>query len=53
MIRRAASTDKILKLYEVHYHDLLNDVDKELVNADIQNWLNKRIPAETSAVTGA
>ncbi|MBC7900747.1 MAG: alpha/beta hydrolase, partial [Saprospiraceae bacterium] len=49
----AASTDKTLKLYEGHYHDLLNDIDKEVVLADIQNWIDQRIPAETSSATGA
>jgi acylglycerol lipase len=49
----AASTDKTLKLYEGHYHDLLNDIDKEVVMADIQSWIDARIPAETSAVSGA
>jgi len=41
----AASTDKTLKLYERHFHDLLNDVDKEVVMADIKGWVNKRIPS--------
>jgi alpha-beta hydrolase superfamily lysophospholipase len=41
----AGSTDKTLKLYEGHYHDLLNDLDKELVMADIMNWIDARIPA--------
>ena len=45
----AGSTDKTLKLYEGHYHDLLNDVDKEIVLGDIQNWINERIPAEQAA----
>lgn len=36
------SADKTLKLYEGHYHDLLNDVDKEKVMADIQAWLDSR-----------
>jgi acylglycerol lipase len=39
------STDKTLKLYEGHYHDLLNDVDKEVVMADIQDWIDARVPA--------
>ena len=41
----AASTDKTLKLYEGHFHDLLNDVDKEVVMADIKNWIERRLPS--------
>jgi alpha-beta hydrolase superfamily lysophospholipase len=41
----AGSTDKTLKLYEGHFHDLLNDIDKEIVMADIQQWIDTRIPA--------
>ncbi len=37
--QHAGSTDKTLKLYEGHYHDLLRDTDKEKVMADIQKWL--------------
>ena len=40
----AGSPDKTLKLYEGHFHDLLSDVDKEIVMADIQHWLNARVP---------
>lgn len=39
----AGSTDKTLKLYEGHYHDLLNDVDKELVMADINDWIDAHV----------
>lgn len=46
---QAGSTDKTLKLYEGHYHDLLNDIDKEIVLADIQNWIDERIPATNDA----
>jgi len=35
----AGSPDKTLKLYEGHYHDLLNDLDKEKVMADIEAWV--------------
>jgi acylglycerol lipase len=35
----AGSKDKTLKLYQGHFHDLLNDVDKEVVMADIKGWL--------------
>lgn len=41
----AGSADKTLKLYEGHYHDLLRDVDKEIVMADIVNWINARLPS--------
>jgi len=41
----AGSTDKTLKLYEGHYHDLLNDVDKEVVMANINDWIDTRVPA--------
>jgi alpha-beta hydrolase superfamily lysophospholipase len=40
----AGSTDKTLKLYEGHYHDLLNDVDKEVVIADVNDWIDARVP---------
>lgn len=43
------SADKTLKLYEGGYHDLLNDIDKEVVMADILAWVNQRIPANTAA----
>jgi alpha-beta hydrolase superfamily lysophospholipase len=39
----AGSHDKTLKLYEGHAHDLLNDVDKEVVMADIKGWINARL----------
>lgn len=39
------SEDKTIKLYEGGYHDLLNDIIKEDVMADILDWVNKRIPA--------
>lgn len=43
------SEDKTLKLYEDGYHDLLNDLDKEIVMADILAWVNERTPAGTAA----
>jgi acylglycerol lipase len=39
----AGSTDKTLKLYEGHAHDLLSDLDKEVVLADIRGWIDARI----------
>lgn len=45
------SKDKTLKLYEGGYHDLLNDIDKEAVMADILAWVNERVPAQTRAAS--
>jgi alpha-beta hydrolase superfamily lysophospholipase len=49
----AGSKDKTLKLYDGHYHDLLNDVGKEGVMADIQSWLDQRVPAHSEAAAAA
>lgn len=38
------SKDKTLKLYQDHYHDLLNDVGKEGVLGDIKQWIDARLP---------
>jgi alpha-beta hydrolase superfamily lysophospholipase len=40
---KAGSRDKTLKLYEGHAHDLLNDVGKEQVMADITGWIEDRV----------
>jgi alpha-beta hydrolase superfamily lysophospholipase len=45
----AGSKDKTLKLYEGHYHDLLNDIGKEGVLADIVGWIEARLPAREVA----
>jgi len=39
----AGSSDKTLKLYDGHFHDLLNDVGKEDVMADIARWIDGRV----------
>ena len=39
------SKDKTLKLYDKHFHDLLNDIDKERVMSDIKQWINRHLPA--------
>jgi acylglycerol lipase len=41
--KTAGSQDKTLKLYEGHFHDLLSDIGKEGVVADIMAWLDKRL----------
>src|SRR5947209_7637981 len=43
----AGSTDKTLKLYEGPYHDLLNDIDKEVVMTDIKHWIETRLRVVT------
>jgi acylglycerol lipase len=44
----AGSADKTLKIYEGHFHDLLNDLGKEEVMADIQGWIDARIPGASN-----
>jgi alpha-beta hydrolase superfamily lysophospholipase len=41
----AGSKDKTLKLYDGHFHDLLNDVGKDGVLADMKAWIEARILA--------
>ena len=43
---KAGSIDKTLKLYEGHFHDLLADVGKEQVMADIQAWIDAHLGTE-------
>jgi acylglycerol lipase len=40
----AGASDKTLKIYDGHFHDLLNDVGKEKVLADIVGWIEARLP---------
>jgi alpha-beta hydrolase superfamily lysophospholipase len=46
---KTGSRDKTLKLYQGHFHDLLNDLDKEVVMADILRWIDARVPASPNA----
>jgi len=46
---QAGSTDKTLKLYDGYYHDLLNDLGREAVMADILGWIDARLPQSESA----
>jgi acylglycerol lipase len=39
----AGSNDKTLKLYEGHVHDLLNDLGRDAVIADIRCWIDARL----------
>jgi acylglycerol lipase len=40
---KAGSRDKTLKLYEGHFHDLLADIGKQQVMADIQAWIDAHL----------
>jgi alpha-beta hydrolase superfamily lysophospholipase len=39
----ASASDKTLKLYDGYFHDLLNDVGKDVVIDDITSWITKRV----------
>ncbi|HEY7374910.1 MAG TPA: lysophospholipase [Polyangia bacterium] len=43
---KAGSSDKTLKLYEGHYHDLLADIGKQQVMADIQTWIDAHLETD-------
>ena len=47
--QHAGSRDKTLKIYRDHFHDLLNDIGKEEVMADIVGWIEKRLPVRVAA----
>ena len=40
---KVGSRDKTLKLYEGHFHDLLADVGRQQVMADIQAWIDAHL----------
>jgi acylglycerol lipase len=43
---KAGSSDKTLKLYEGHFHDLLADIGKQKVMADIQAWIDAHLKTD-------
>jgi acylglycerol lipase len=45
----AGSADKTLKLYDGHYHDLLNDIGREQVMDDIVQWIEARLGQQIRA----
>jgi acylglycerol lipase len=49
----AGSRDKTLKLYDGHFHDLLNDIGKEDVLADVTEWIDARLVPKVVSDHGA
>jgi alpha-beta hydrolase superfamily lysophospholipase len=49
----AGSRDKTLKLYNGHFHDLLNDLGKEMVMADIVSWIDAHVAGTRPGVAVA
>lgn len=49
---RAGSTDKTLRFYEGHVHDLLQDIGREQVMSDVLGWIGERLPQSEKAVVG-
>jgi alpha-beta hydrolase superfamily lysophospholipase len=46
---RVGSTDKMLKLYEGLYHEILNEPERDLVIADIAAWMDARSASGTQS----
>jgi acylglycerol lipase len=40
---KAGSSDKTLKLYPYHFHDLLNDIGKDKVMTEIVGWIDQHL----------
>lgn len=53
LLRRAASSDRTLKIYDGLYHEVLNEPEKEQVLGDVYDWIVARLPAPTAAATRA
>jgi len=49
----AGSRDKQLIFYQDYYHDLLNDLGRERVMADIVGWIEARLPLPQAASPSA
>jgi hypothetical protein len=40
-------------LYDGYFHELLNDIGKDVVIADVTNWIGTRLPATRGASNSA
>jgi len=45
-VERAGSVDKTLVIYDGFYHDLLHDLSRDVVVADIVKWIEARVAAK-------
>lgn len=43
LYQKANSKDKTLQLYEGFYHEIINEVEKEQVMADMIDWMDERV----------
>ena len=42
--KKAGLTDVQMKLYEGDRHEILNELDHDVVDDDILSWLNQKMP---------
>ena len=43
-VRRAGSSDKTIKIYPEHRHELLREIGREQIYRDIFDWIRARSP---------
>jgi len=43
LYERVSSKEKTLRLYDGAYHDIFNDLNKDQVFSDLNNWLSNHI----------
>jgi lysophospholipase len=48
-LQKIASTDKTLRVFPDHYHELLNEIDWSNTLADLLDWLEQRLIVPTGA----
>ena len=51
--RQAGITDVTCKLYPEDRHEILNELDRDTVDADILAWIKERLPAQANATKDA
>lgn len=46
LFEKVGAKDKSLKSYQGFYHEILNEVEKDMVYSDILDWLNNHMPMD-------